>query len=94
VAQLDGALRARFVAALVIKFNAASPTDFDALKPAQQTVIASVAYQYGVGLDERTPNFWRQVTTGDWAGAIANLCSFGDDFSTRRNKEADYLARA
>ena len=92
VAQLDGALRARFVAALVPRFNAACNTGFDALKPAQQTVIASVAYQYGLGLDRAAPNFWRQVTTGDWPGAIANLRNFGDDFPTRRNKEADYLA--
>jgi GH24 family phage-related lysozyme (muramidase) len=94
VAQLDQAMRARFVAALVAAFNFASQTGFDALKPAQQTVIASVAYQYGTGLDQRTPNFWRQVTTGDWPGAIANLRNFGDDYSTRRNKEANYLAAA
>ena len=94
VAQLDQALRARFLPALVSKFNAAGNTGFDDLKPAQQTVIFSVAYQYGLGLDQRTPNFWRQVTTGDWPGAIANLRNFGDDYSTRRNKEANYLATA
>jgi hypothetical protein len=92
VARLDAAERAILVGALVPKFNAASASDFDALSRAQQTVIASVAYQYGVGLDQATPNFWRQVTTGDWPGALANLRNFGDAYATRRNKEADYLA--
>ena len=36
VAQLDQALRARFLPALVSKFNAAGNTGFDDLKPAQQ----------------------------------------------------------
>lgn len=55
-----------------------------------QTVIASVAFQYGF-LPRRTPNFWRQVTNGEWFGALSNLRNFGDAFNTRRNKEADYL---
>jgi hypothetical protein len=91
VAQLDTAERDNFVGKLAPKFNDDSQTAFDALKPAQQTVIASVAYQYGVNLDTATPNFWRQVTTGDWTGAIRNLRNFGDAYGTRRNKEADYL---
>ncbi|TBR44811.1 peptidase [Marinomonas agarivorans] len=56
-----------------------------------QTVVASVAFQYG-SLAKRTPNFWRQITQGDWTDALANLRNFGDKYPTRRNKEADLLA--
>lgn len=55
-----------------------------------QTVIASVAFQYG-NLARKAPNFWRQVTSGDWVGALGNLRNFGDRYRTRRNKEADLL---
>ena len=63
---------------------------FAALADELQTVIASVAYQYG-DLPTGCPNYWRQVTSGDWVGALANLRKFGDNFPTRRNKEADLL---
>lgn len=64
--------------------------EFNELTAEQQTVVASVSFQYG-NLATRTPNFWRQVTSGDWSGALANLRNFGDRYPTRRNKEADYL---
>ena len=63
---------------------------FDYLPSPCQTVIASVAFQYG-NLSIRTPNFWRQVSRGDWFGALENLRDFGDMYTTRRNKEADLL---
>lgn len=69
-----------------------SDTDWNDLTSVQQTVVASVAFQYGY-LPTRTPNFWRQVTTGKWREALENLRDFGDNFPTRRNKEADYLMR-
>lgn len=66
---------------------------FASLHPATQTVIASVAFQYGE-LSGRTPNFWRQATSQDYDGMLANLCNFGDRFKTRRRKEARYLFNA
>lgn len=63
---------------------------FGSIHPALQTVIASVAYQYG-DLPTRTPNFWRQATTGDINGMLGNLCNFKDRFPSRRRKEAKYL---
>ncbi|MCG7545390.1 pesticin C-terminus-like muramidase [Pseudoalteromonas sp. MM17-2] len=71
----------------------ATGSSFAILCPKKQTVIASVAFQYGT-LATRTPNFWRQITTGDWEGALMNLLNFGDRYSTRRHKEADLLASA
>lgn len=72
------------------KWNTATQGSFDDLTPEQQTVVASVAFQYG-DLESKTPNFWRQVTGGQWDEALANLRNFGDRYSTRRNKEADFL---
>lgn len=67
-----------------------SMIDWNDLTDQQQTVVASVAFQYG-DLPTRTPNFWQQVTSGRWGDAVTNLRSFGDRYPTRRNKEADYL---
>ncbi|WP_438464343.1 pesticin C-terminus-like muramidase [Marinomonas sp. PE14-40] len=64
--------------------------DFNTLSTQCQTVIASVSFQYG-SLRLKTPNFWRQVTSGDWQAACKNLRNFGDNYPTRRNKEADLL---
>ena len=36
-------------------------------------------------------NYIKQARDGDWEALTANLRNFGDDFDTRRNKEADYL---
>lgn len=66
--------------------------EFSSLSLKKATVVASVAFQYG-NLRIRTPNFWRQVTKGDWQGALSNLRNFGDNYSTRRNKEADLLEK-
>lgn len=63
---------------------------FDLLSDECQTVIASVAFQYG-SLSDRCPNFWHQVTNGEWLSAYDNLRNFGDAYSTRRNKEAALL---
>lgn len=64
---------------------------FDELANECQTVIASVAFQYG-NLARRTPIFWRQVTAAKWFDALSNLRDFGDHYTSRRNKEADLLA--
>jgi hypothetical protein len=55
-----------------------------------QTVIASVYYQYG-DLAKHTPRFYELTLAQDWPGVIRELRNFDDDYSTRRNREADYL---
>ncbi len=87
---IDKQVKSRFLRGLERKFNDAAANRFDELPDGVQTVIASVAFQYG-DLRTKTPNFWRQITTSDWQGAYSNLRNFGDKYPTRRNLEADLL---
>jgi hypothetical protein len=75
------------VAALRVHRNGLT---FDALPSECQTVIVSVAFQYG-DLARRAPNFWRQISEQRWADAVANLMDFGDRYPTRRRREAAVL---
>jgi len=75
---------------LKAKWQAATGESFDNLPKHKATVVASVAFQYG-DLESQTPNFWRQITKDDWNAAEKNLRNFGDNYSTRRNLEADYF---
>lgn len=73
------------------KFNRATKgPKFEELPPEWRTVISSVAFQHG-DLAKKAPNFWKQVTSGQWDKAVDNLRDFGDEFATRRNKEADMV---
>lgn len=58
-----------------------------------QTVIASVFFQYGIGLESATPKFWKAVTDQDWQATLAILRDFKDCYPTRRHKEANLLAQ-
>ncbi len=91
--RIDEAYKAPFIARLTADYSKAAGRAFDALPAPMQTVIASVAFQYG-NLAIRTPKFWAQVVAGDWKAAESNLRNFGDRYSTRRCKEADLLASA
>lgn len=75
---------------LKTKWESSTGTSFNTLNEGQATALASVAFQYG-DLETRTPNFWKQTTSGDWEGAVNNLRNFGDAYNTRRNSEADFL---
>lgn len=56
----------------------------------QQTVITSVGFQYG-NMKHKTPNFWNGVISNDWKAVTNELNDFGDNYSTRRKKEAKLL---
>lgn len=92
VTQINRYSKQQAVDRLTAQWNESEDTnvDFDDLPEACQTVVASVSFQYG-SLQARTPNFWRQVTQGEWRSALNNLRNFGDRYPTRRNKEADLL---
>jgi GH24 family phage-related lysozyme (muramidase) len=63
----------------------------DSLTKTQATAVASVMYQYG-SKKVRTPSFWGAATSGDWDKAEAELRDFGDKYSSRRIREANYLS--
>jgi hypothetical protein len=69
-----------------------SDVPFESLTPAQRTVLASVAHQYG-GLG-RTPRFAQFAGKGQWEKVVQELRNFDDQYKTRRNKEANYLAQS
>ncbi|OED78096.1 hypothetical protein A144_22660 [Vibrio splendidus ZF-90] len=74
---------------IVSAYNKDSVVKFECLPKQAQTVIASVAYQYGSqGVIDETPNFWRQAINQDWVGMYRNLMRFGDTTPTRRKTEA------
>jgi len=75
---------------LINRYNNNSIINFELLHPAIQTVISSVAYQYG-NLQHRTPNFWNQAISLNIKDMFENLLDFKDKYSTRRKKEANYL---
>lgn len=77
---------------IIKTFNREADIDWDDLTGPQQTVVASVSYQYG-SLPERTPKFWGAVIREDWETVIEELRNFGDRYPSRRNKEADLLEK-
>lgn len=83
----------RAVELLVNDWSKENTIPFAALNPATQTVIASVAFQYG-DLPTRTPKFWRQAANQDYSAMLDNLLDFKDRFGARRRKEARYLFEA
>jgi hypothetical protein len=88
--QIDEASKKSATDSLIKKYDAVSTTKFTDLPPEAQTVIASVAFQYG-DLASKTPKFWEAVTKQDWAQADQLLRDFGDKYPSRRKLEADLL---
>jgi hypothetical protein len=83
-------LAGRYNAATRNAYGPAAAARFQDMPQGAQTAIADVAFQYG-NLATETPNFWRQVTTGQWQGARDNLMDFKDAYRTRREREAGLL---
>lgn len=88
--ELDSKVKTKYAKQIEQEFNANSQLTFCDLDQYQQTVIASVGFQYG-SLKKRCPKFFRLVTSGLWQEAVNELLDFGDAYSTRRKKEAAYL---
>lgn len=80
--------KAKYIAEVRENFDKASAKyKFDQLPEQWQAVITSVGFQYGTSF-RSVPRFWKQVTEGRWADAHANLQDFGDQYGSRRRKEA------
>jgi len=95
VKEIDTASKKWYANQVVNTYNKHNPVKpFEELTQAQQTVLASVGFQHGTSFtrsDGTDMNFIKQAASQDWDGALANLRNFGDEFGTRRNKEADLL---
>lgn len=92
-AQIDTAVRSVHLATLMSRYNSNQPRParpFDQLPDLAQTVIASVAFQYG-DLPSRCPNFWATAIRQNWNDMIRELENFGDAYGPRRRREANYL---
>lgn len=90
---LNDAVRDRELRTLAAKYDAASQVGpFHKLPRDTQTAITSLYFQHGAGDPQKnTPDYWRQITTGDWEGAYGNLMDFGDQYGPRRRREAERL---
>lgn len=88
-------VKSTHIAQLKFRYNTApgNKKKFIDLPQQAQTVIASVSFQYGVGLSIRAPKFWKAVTSQDWSETIKILKSFGDIYPTRRKKEAALMEK-
>ncbi|MEP7121366.1 MAG: pesticin C-terminus-like muramidase [Byssovorax sp.] len=87
---IDKASKREATERLVRRYDAASEVKFEALPAEAQTVIASVEFQYG-SIQTKRNTFWLLVIAQDWSAAVKKLRHFGDDYKTRRKKEADLL---
>ncbi|MBC6982128.1 pesticin C-terminus-like muramidase [Caulobacter sp. 17J80-11] len=95
VAALDAAVQDDHIAEIARTFDAASKVGrFDQLPRSTQTAVASLYFQYGPNEPwKTTPQYWTQITTGDWEGAHRNLRKFGDAYPSRRGREADLMKK-
>lgn len=95
-ALIDTAVKREHIMQLVADYARSSHNtrkiEFFSLPAEAQTAIASVAFQYGT-LGRAAPRFWKAASSQDWAAAERELRNFGDLYPTRRNLEADLLAR-
>ena len=88
----DEKVKNRFIKGLDELFAKVEGTGFfQSLDSRKQTVVFSVAYQYGLGFNKRCPTFFRLVCARDWDGVYNELMNFGDRYTTRRKQEAKYL---
>lgn len=89
--ELDRAIQAGHLAQVAAAYDAAQPPKpFAQLPERAQTVIASVAFQYG-SLRVRCPRFWAASVRQNWRDVLSELENFGDAYGPRRRREADYL---
>jgi hypothetical protein len=96
VAAIDQAVRADFSTRLAGLYDAAlgsgdALAEFADLPAPAQTVVASVAYQYGLDLQRRAPRFWSLALAQNWPDVVTELRNFGDAYGRRRGQEADLL---
>jgi hypothetical protein len=91
-AEIDQVVKGQLLNQLEQRYNSAAHTNFADLPECMQTVIASVAFQYG-DLSKKCPKFWQAATSADSEAMANELNHFGDRYPTRRRREAAYLIK-
>ena len=90
--EIDNYTHGKAVSSLKKYYNKETGRNFEDLTSGKQTVVASVAFQYGSNLKKVAPNFWKQIISDDWLGVVKNLENFDKGkYQHRRNLEAALL---
>lgn len=92
IEEINNANKRLFTNEFANYYNSNTGKDFNDLDDSIQTVAASVGYQYGIDLKNKTPQFWNHLTQENYDGLVSELRNFQDEFPSRRNREADYLS--
>jgi len=88
-ALINSRSKAHYTASIIQQYEKHTGFNFNDLNTKQQTVVASIGFQYG-NLT-RTPTFLSHLQNNDWNGVTSELLDFKDDFKTRRETEERYL---
>ena len=91
VSEIDAASKKVFENDFSNYYNRKTGKNFNDLPDVLQTVAASVGYQYGEDLEKATPKFWKSLVDENQESMVSELRNFGDEFPSRRNREADLL---
>lgn len=92
--EIDKIVKSTHINKVIKNYNSAikaGSTKFEDLPAGTQTAITSVSFQYGVGLNTVTPEFWDAVTKQNWKRTKEILNDFGDLYRTRRKLEANLI---
>ncbi len=90
--QLDKVVGNKILQPLAAEYHQLTGKMFTQLPPQAQTVLFSIAYQYGPGFTKKQEfkQFWNYFTAGNWAKASQSLKS-QKQYSSRRHQEAKLL---
>lgn len=91
---LDKAVHSRIIRDLAARFERASGQAFDAIPPEAQTVLASLAINFGPAGLESMRKTWAHIKALDWPGLSAWLDKFPSkqkELQSRRRTEAALL---
>lgn len=93
--ELDNIIAGSIGAEVNKKFMEATGQDIALLPSAAQTVIASLAHNFGPNLDKKIPTIWKAIVLGDWATVqdkLRNTKWKQPELALRRNREAEILS--
>jgi hypothetical protein len=96
VTALDTAIQRQFLYRLETRFDRDAEAHFDCLPAEAQTVLMSLAWNFGPALDKALPTAWGFAIVGRWdqmADFIENMPCVEKALKSRRKREADLLRK-